>query len=76
MQNNLIILNNIIKLNSELSRRKLSMLEKAIKERKFNSEDNREEALDELEGAFVALDEIQDILDRDDELANMRQAVG
>jgi len=70
------IMNNIIAVNIKLVRAKLDLLEKSVMEKEFNSEENKEDALDEIESAVIALDDLEDILDRDNELANMRKAIG
>jgi hypothetical protein len=69
-------MNNIIAVNIKLVRAKLDLLEKSVMEKEFNSEENKEDALDEIESAVIALDDLEDILDRDNELANMRKAIG
>jgi len=49
-------------------------LEAELKTFKFESEFNREEAFDEIATAIVAFDDLEEILDRDEELVRMKEA--
>jgi len=58
----------------ELTRAALQDLEVLIQERKFIDEDaNKEDAFEEIETAFVAIDDLSDIIDRDIELGIMKE---
>lgn len=53
----------------------MSQFEEKIKKFNFNDPENREEALDEINSAIISLDEIEDILDRDAELAEINKVL-
>tara|TARA_R110000868_G_scaffold20883_2_gene87639 strand:- start:144 stop:356 length:213 start_codon:yes stop_codon:yes gene_type:complete len=58
----------------ELTRAALQDLEVLIQERKFIDEQaNKEDAFEEIEAAFVALDDLTDVIDRDIELGIMKE---
>jgi len=60
----------------ELVRAALQDLESLIQERKFiDDKTNKEEALDEMESAFITLDDLSDIIERDEELALMKESI-
>ena len=52
---------------------KMQSLEKTIELHSFNDEQNREEALDEVNSAMICIDELEDILERDAELKLMKE---
>ena len=55
-------------------RDELEKLESLIEAYAFNDEDeNKEEALDEVNGAIICLDGLEDVFDRDAELEIMRE---
>jgi len=60
----------------ELVRATLQDLENLIQEHKFVDDNaNKEEALDEIESAFITLDDLSEIIERDEELALMKESV-
>ena len=52
---------------------KMQSLERTIELHSFNDEQNREEALDEVNSAMICIDELEDILERDAELKLMKE---
>jgi AMMECR1 domain-containing protein len=68
--------NNNLQHQIELVRAALQDLESLIQERKFiDDKTNKEEALDEMESAFITLDDLSDIIERDEELALMKESI-
>jgi hypothetical protein len=65
----------MIKANKEIVYQKTEMLEKSANSAEFNDSENKEEFLDLIESLFIVLDEMDEILDADKELALMKQAV-
>ena len=60
----------------ELVRAALQDLENLVQEHKFDDDGtNKEEALDEIESAFITLDDLSDIIERDEELALMKESI-
>lgn len=53
----------------------LEKFKQSVQNTAFTDEDNRENALDEVEGMLIALDDLEDILDGDAELAIIRQSL-
>jgi hypothetical protein len=53
----------------------LEKFKQSVQDTVFTDEDNRENALDEVESMLISLDDLEDILDRDAELAIIRQSL-
>lgn len=56
-------------------RSKVKGLEKQIQELEMNCAGNQEEALEEINGLIIGCDDLEEILDTDKELAEIRAAL-
>lgn len=64
----------LVRIHIESLRDKGETLEAAVKAIKFNDgKENKGEALDEVEALMIALDDLEDILNRDEELGILRE---